>query len=76
MDRIIRDVLHELGIEKPHPEDVMRLQMRYTAGLGGVRMAAVKAMWPWVFGKWKRAREERAMAQAFTAHRERGQDAQ
>jgi len=74
VDRIIRDILYELGIEKPHPEDIMRLQMRYFEGMGGMRTGAVKLAWPWIFGKWKRAREERAMANAFSKHRERMAD--
>jgi hypothetical protein len=65
MDRVVRDILHWIGVEQPHPEDVRRVTERYLSGVTGMRAMAFKLLWPWLYGRLLAAREERMRADAL-----------
>lgn len=58
MDRIILDILHYIGVEHVHPEDLQRIKTRYFTGVKGVRVLVFRAVWPLFFARLLKARQE------------------
>lgn len=70
MERVILDILHEVGIEKPHPEDVRRIQDKYFGGpRWSVARGVFRALWPSLFGAYLKAKETRTRGEMYTKAR-------
>lgn len=65
MERIIRDMLHYLGVEHAHPEDIARIKLRYFSEVRGVRVMLFRAVWPLFFARLLKARAEAEYAEEY-----------